>query len=56
MKVIERRVLRGPNIYSVQPDYLAAINLPINLKTLNDVTSTAIPGFNESLRGRGMGG
>ncbi|MCL1090176.1 cyanophycin synthetase [Shewanella profunda] len=45
MKVIERRVLRGPNIYSARPIYLAIIDL----EALNDVPSTAIPGFTESL-------
>ncbi|EGM79046.1 cyanophycin synthetase [Rheinheimera sp. A13L] len=45
MKVIERRALRGPNIYSARPVYLAIIDL----EALNDVASTAIPGFTESL-------
>lgn len=45
MKVIERRVLRGPNIYSARPVYLAVIDL----EALDDVASTAIPGFIEAL-------
>lgn len=45
MKVIERRVLTGPNIYANQSVYLAVIDL----EGLNDVSSTTIPGFVESL-------
>lgn len=45
MKIIERRVLRGPNIYSAQPVYLAIIDL----EALDGVASTAIPGFIEAL-------
>jgi cyanophycin synthetase len=45
MKVTERYVLRGPNIYSYEPVYLAVIDL----EALDDVPSTAIPGFTESL-------
>lgn len=45
MKVIERRVLRGPNIYAARPVYLAVIDL----EELSGVASTAIPGFVESL-------
>ncbi|MFN2361147.1 MAG: cyanophycin synthetase [Marinobacter sp.] len=45
MKVVERRALRGPNIYSARPVYLAVIDLEF----LNDVASTAIPGFVEAL-------
>lgn len=45
MKIIERRVLRGPNIYSARPVYLAVIDL----ETLNNVASTAIPGFVDGL-------
>jgi len=45
MKVLERRVLRGPNIYSARPVYLAIIDL----EALNDIASNAIPGFIGSL-------
>ena len=45
MKVIERRALRGPNIYAARPVYLAVIDL----EALNNVASTAIPGFIDSL-------
>ncbi len=45
MKVVERRVLRGPNIYSARPVYLAVVDL----ETLDEVPSNAIPGFIEAL-------
>lgn len=45
MKVIERRVLRGPNIYAARTVYLALIDL----EALDGVASTAIPGFIEAL-------
>ncbi|MEX0707304.1 MAG: cyanophycin synthetase [Woeseia sp.] len=45
MKVVERRVLRGPNIYAARPVYLAVVDL----EALDDVASNAIPGFIEAL-------
>ncbi len=45
MEVIERRVLRGPKIYSARPVSLAVVDL----EALKDVASTAIPGFIDSL-------
>ncbi len=45
MKVIERRVLWGPNIYAARPVYLAVIDL----EALDGVASTAIPGFTDAL-------
>ena len=45
MKVIERRVLRGPNVYATRPMYLAVIDL----EALDGVPSTAITGFIEAL-------
>jgi len=45
MKVIERRHLRGPNLYADRPVYLAVIDL----EALDGVASTAIPGFTQSL-------
>lgn len=45
MKVIERRALRGPNIYAARPVYLAVIDL----ESLDNVASTEIPGFIDAL-------
>ena len=45
MKVVERRALRGPNIYATRPVYLAVLDL----QALCGVPSTAIPGFTNSL-------
>lgn len=45
MKVIERRFLRGPNIYATRPVYLAVVDL----EALEGVATTAIPGFVEAL-------
>ena len=45
MKVVERRHLRGPNIYARRPVYLAVIDL----EALDGVASTAIPGFTAAL-------
>src|SRR3954470_22309292 len=45
MKIVEQRVLRGPNIYSPRPAFLAVLDL----EDLDDVSSAAIPGFAERL-------
>lgn len=45
MKVIERRALRGPNIYASRSVYLAVIDL----ESLDSVASTEIPGFIDAL-------
>lgn len=45
MKVIERRALRGPNIYAARPVYLAVIDLG----ALDNVASNEIPGFIDAL-------
>jgi cyanophycin synthetase len=45
MKIIERRVLRGPNLHSHKPCFLAVLDL----EDLDDVPSSAVPGFTERL-------
>lgn len=45
IKVLERRVLRGPNLYSPRPAYL----LVIDLQDLHDRPSTDFPGFAENI-------
>lgn len=45
MKIIATRVLRGPNIHSPRPCFLAEIDL----EDLEDLPSTAVPGFNDRL-------
>ncbi len=45
MKVIERRILSGPNIYSARPVYFAIIDL----EALDNVASSAIPEFTDTL-------
>ena len=36
MKVVERRLLRGPNIHATRPVFLAEIDLQTGLKMLVD--------------------
>jgi cyanophycin synthetase len=45
MKVIETRFLRGPNLYSFKPCFKAVVDL----EELDDVPSTALPGFVDAL-------
>ena len=45
MKILERRVLRGPNIWSPRPAYW----LVVDLEDLHDVPSSAVPAFTEKL-------
>jgi cyanophycin synthetase len=45
MKIIERRVLRGPNIHSHQPCFLAVLDL----EALDEVSSADLPGFTARL-------
>ncbi|WP_280156279.1 cyanophycin synthetase [Piscinibacter sp. XHJ-5] len=45
MKVIERRFLRGPNLHALRPCFLAVLDL----EDLDEVPSTALPGFTERL-------
>jgi cyanophycin synthetase len=45
MKIIERRMLRGPNIHSHRPCFLAVIDL----EELDEVPSSALPGFTDRL-------
>src|SRR5215213_7976944 len=45
MRVIERRLLRGPSIYSNSPCCLAVVDL----EDLDEVSSTDLTGFNERL-------
>ena len=45
MKILERRVLRGPNIWSPRPAYW----LVVDLEDLYDIPSSAVPGFTEKL-------
>jgi len=45
MKVVERRLLRGPSIHSFSPCFLAVLDL----EALDDVSSTALPGFVDRL-------
>jgi len=45
MKIIERRLLRGPNIHSLRPCFLAIVDL----EDLDEVPSSAIPGFTDRL-------
>ena len=45
LKIIETRVYRGPNVWSYDP----AIHLVVDLGSLENFPSTAIPGFTEKL-------
>ncbi|MES2207739.1 MAG: cyanophycin synthetase [Pseudomonadota bacterium] len=45
MKVIEKRFLRGPNLHSPRPCFMAEIDL----EDLDEVASSHIPGFTEKL-------
>ena len=45
VKVVERRVLRGPNIHSPRPCFMAVVDL----ESLDEVSSTAIDGFVDRL-------
>ncbi|HEX6707232.1 MAG TPA: cyanophycin synthetase [Albitalea sp.] len=45
MKIIERRVLRGPNIHSLGPCFMAVLDL----EELDEVASSALPGFTDRL-------
>ncbi|MFN3429387.1 MAG: cyanophycin synthetase [Candidatus Sericytochromatia bacterium] len=45
MKILETRVLRGPNIWSAKPCFLAVIDL----EDLHDQPTTAFPGFTDRL-------
>lgn len=45
MKLIEKRLLRGPNIYSRK----SCIKVVIDLEALDNVSSTDVPGFTERL-------
>ncbi|MFL6699825.1 MAG: cyanophycin synthetase [Vitreoscilla sp.] len=45
MKIIERRVLRGPSIHSYNPCFLAVLDL----EELDEVSSAQIPGFTDRL-------
>jgi cyanophycin synthetase len=45
MKIIETRVLRGPNLYTHKPAFLAVIDL----EDLDEVPSCALPGFTDRL-------
>jgi cyanophycin synthetase len=45
MKVLEKRILRGPNIHSPRPCFLAVLDL----EDLDDRPSTSFPGFTEKL-------
>jgi cyanophycin synthetase len=45
MKTLETRILRGPNIWSSQPCFLAVIDL----EDLHDRHTTAFPGFTDKL-------
>ncbi|MFP5504130.1 MAG: cyanophycin synthetase, partial [Candidatus Sericytochromatia bacterium] len=45
MKVLEKRILRGPNIWSPRPCFLAVLDL----EELDDKPSTAFPGFTDKL-------
>src|SRR3712207_5925120 len=42
MKVVEQRVLRGPNIHSPRPAFMAVLDL-------EDLSSAAVPGFADRL-------
>jgi len=46
MKIIERRVLRGPNIHSHRPCFLAVLDL----EDLDEVSSAQLPGFTDAPR------
>jgi cyanophycin synthetase len=45
MKVLERRVYRGPNFYGYQP----MIRLTLDLEELEDYPTLKLPGFNDAL-------
>lgn len=45
MKILERRMLRGPNIHSDRPCFLAVLDL----ESLDDVSSASVPGFVDAL-------
>src|SRR5690606_15239054 len=45
VKILERRVLRGPNIWSPRPAYW----LVVDLEDLYDIPSSAVPGFTAKL-------
>lgn len=45
MKILDQRVLRGPNLYAARPCLLTVLDL----ETLQDVASTDIPGFTDAL-------
>jgi cyanophycin synthetase len=45
MKVVERRVLRGPNLHSRSPCFMAVLDL----EQLDEVSSTDVPGFTDRL-------
>lgn len=45
MKIVERRVLRGPNIHSLNPCFLAVLDLD----ELDEVSSADLPGFTDRL-------
>ncbi|WBS00316.1 cyanophycin synthetase [Pseudoduganella sp. SL102] len=45
MKILDQRVLRGPNLYAARPCLLTILDLG----ELHDVPSTAIPGFTDAL-------
>ena len=45
MKVLEKRILRGPNVWSPRPCFLAVLDL----EDLDDKPSSAFPGFTDKL-------
>jgi cyanophycin synthetase len=45
MKIVERRMLRGPNVHSLRPCFLAIVDL----EELDEVASSALPDFTERL-------
>jgi cyanophycin synthetase len=45
MKIVEHRLLRGPNIHSPRPAFLAVLDL----EDLDEVSSAALPGFADRL-------
>jgi cyanophycin synthetase len=45
VKVLEKRILRGPNVWSPRPAFLAVLDL----EDLDDKSSSAFPGFTDKL-------
>ena len=45
MKIVERRMLRGPNVHSHAPCYMAIVDL----EDLDEVSSADLPGFTDRL-------